>query len=187
MELKYLGNKKFKLKFKKTSFLLRPKDSDDLDFLKKGIVIGGGKFLADDDYLMVAGAGEYERGGNHIKAIEVGGSVVYLVEVGGIKVAYLEGMVEEPNEKELSKVADLEADVMLFSLDDKQGEMLKKLPTWLRKWGVNYVVPMGYKKDDGMLKSFLDLFDVEGKEKEEVLKIGSRIELPEGMEIVVLE
>ncbi|MBU1130398.1 hypothetical protein KKE45_03725 [Patescibacteria group bacterium] len=188
MEIKYLKNKLFRLRGKKGMVLFRPTGSLDLGGFKKGIVVGGDEFLANEEVLFVGGSGEYERDGIEVLGVECGGGVVvYIVDIDGINVCYFEGIKELLSEKEINKIADLDADVLLFSLADEPSKNSRKVLEWARKWGISYLVPMGYENDDGVLAGFLDAVDMEGKQKEECLKIGSRMELPDGMEVVVLE
>ncbi|MBU1088954.1 hypothetical protein KKA02_03700 [Patescibacteria group bacterium] len=177
----------FVFKSKKGKVLLKPAGLNDVGEFKNGIVVGGDQFLANEENLFICGPGEYERNGNEVVGIKCGDGVVYLISLDGINVCYFEGIKEALAEREINRIADLDVDVLLFSLADGDLKYIKKLLEWARKWGISYLVPMGYENDDGALESFLDLLDVEGKSKEESLKIGSRIELPDGMEVVVLE
>ena len=60
----------------------------------------------------------------------------------------------------------------------------KMLMEWSKKWGANYLIPVGYSEEE--LKKFLDSVDEEGLEPIESLKT-TRDELPDGLEIVVLK
>ncbi|HPD44895.1 MAG TPA: hypothetical protein PK131_01820, partial [Candidatus Woesebacteria bacterium] len=55
-----------------------------------------------------------------------------------------------------------------------------------KKWGVNYLIPVGGKPDSKVLVTFLDEVDEEGLEPIESLKV-DKDNLPDGLEIVLLK
>jgi len=55
-----------------------------------------------------------------------------------------------------------------------------------KKWGANYLIPVGYIEKDNNLVKFLDEVDAEGQEEIDFLKV-EKENLPDGMEVVVLK
>ena len=76
-------------------------------------------------------------------------------------------------------------DVLIVNIDECKikGKMFLDLA---KKWGANYLIPVGYKKDGDSLKKFLDEVDEEGLEAVESLKI-DRDNLPDGLEVIILQ
>ena len=74
----------------------------------------------------------------------------------------------------------------MLAIDIKANVMTPKETIDLaKKWGANYVMPVGY-EDEIDLKKFLDGADAEGQEPLESLKINVD-DLPEGTEVVILK
>ncbi len=188
MEIRFLGNQSIFIKGKKETVLINPDtekmvskyDSRVIAFSKKELDFMG----LSDSKVILRGAGEYEIGGVEVFGLSAGnGDVLYVFTVDGVKVGVLGELKEALNDKRQEKISDM--DVLLVSVkNDKMGK--KDMLSLAKKWGVNYLIPVGYlEKDENYIK-FLDEVDAEGQEEIESLKI-EKDNLPDGLEITVLK
>lgn len=188
MEIKYLGKNSLWLIGKKEKVLIDP-SGEVLEQSKFGGRVVLYTSVAETagfsgERVVVSGPGEYEIGGVEVWGTNGGeGRVVYLVTVDGVKIVVLGSLTEALSEKKIERID--EADVLVVSVENKKGVAAKTALEWAKKWGVNYVVPVGFETGDENIKNFLDEADEEGAEPVEGLKI-DKDDLPEGMEVVLL-
>ena len=184
MEIQYLHDYCLVLKGKKEQVVIDPEEKNGFE----GRVVVSTKnmwtFVQNSpDQLVIAGPGEYEVGGVELTGISAGqGSTVYAITIDGVSVGVMGEPIEDLTEKKIERIDSL--DVLFVPCAKKSLEKLKLYLSWAKKWGVNYVIPVGYESEDE-LKTFLDVVDREDLLPVASLKI-SRDELPEGLEVVVL-
>lgn len=187
MEIKALGYYSALIKGKKEIILINPSE----DFLKKDkssrIVVFTGKSFDEvgliDDKVLIRGAGEYEIGGVEILGVGMGeDKTIYTIVVDGISVVVLGKLDEVLSDKKVEKIEGV--DVLLAPVNIGDKSSFKLIKEWTKKWGVNYLIPMGDDKE--MVTKFLDEADEEGTEPIEVLKVDKE-NLPEGLELKLLK
>ena len=187
MEIKALGYYSALIKGKKEIILINPSE----DFLKKDkssrIVVFTDKSFDGvgliDDKVLIRGAGEYEIGGIEILGLGMGeDKAIYTIVVDGISVVVLGKLDETLSDKKIEKIEGVDVLLAPISIGDKSSFKLVK--EWTKKWGVNYLIPMGENKE--MMSKFLDEADEEGTEPIEVLKVDKE-NLPEGLELKLLK
>jgi len=171
---------------KKESILIDPQESSEIT---ERIVIYSKKrdiVPKIDEKVIIAGPGEYEVGGVEIVGIRSGdeGDLIYLLAVDGVKIGLLPNSENKINDKKIDRIGEL--DVLLVNIDEKNGGSAKFILGIARKLGANYVIPFGYSEGNESIKGFLDESDDEGKEEVDSLKV-EKMELPEGMEVVLLK
>ena len=189
MEIRFLGNQTIYIKGKKESVLVNPTDKD-------GSLKLGGRIIAftskDFDNLglstekvILRGPGEYEIGGVEVQGVNGGnGDVIYVFTIDGVTVGVFGDLKEALSDKKQEKISSL--DVMLISIKKNESISDKLILDWAKKWGANYLIPVGFDEPNEDLIRFLDKADTEGKEGIESLKV-EKDELPDGMEVVVLK
>lgn len=184
MEIKYLGSQTVLIKTKKESVIINPEKGGDK--IESRIVVFSDKKFdymgLDGEKVIVRGPGEYEVGGIEIKGWAVDEKMIYLLESEGVIVGFLGEMDEMLTDKMIERISGI--DVLVASVGGKIGG--KSLQDLAKKWGANYLVPVGYKADDATIKKFLDEVDEEGLESIDSLKI-DRDNLPDGLEITLLK
>lgn len=191
MEIKVIDNKTIFLKGKKENILINP---------KKEVLSGSNKYEArivafteekfDDltlktEGVIIRGPGEYEIGGVEINGYSAGsGHSIYLIGMDGLIVGVLGDLEESLSEKRIEKINGV--DVLLAPVKIKDENSGKTILEWSKKWGVNYLIPIGWMDDEASLNKFLDVADEEGLEKIDTLKV-DKDNLPDGLEIKVLK
>lgn len=188
MEIRALGNYSALIKGKKENILINPSE----DFL--GRDKGNSRillFTADEfdgvglmeNKVLIRGAGEYEIGGVEILGLDVDSkNTIYSISVDGISVLVLGRLAESLSDKKIERLEGIDVLLAPTSLGEKPSSKLIK--DWAKKWGVNYLIPMG--DNEGMLSKFLDDFDDENLEPVEFLKV-EKENLPEGLELKLLK
>lgn len=186
MEIVYLGKNSLWLRGKSESVLVDIEDRDKIKGKSRVVVYTEGSFNGDDlkeefERVNIRGAGEYEVGGVGIVGVSGGEErTIYRVEIDGVAVGILGNFVEPLNEKRMEKLDGI--DILVVNINQN----IKLALSWAKKWGVNYLIPVGYEEKREKLKLFLDLVDREDLEAVPNLKV-DKVNLPEGMEIVVLQ
>jgi hypothetical protein len=188
MEIKYLRGKTFLIKGKKESVLVNPGD-EIANKDRPRIVIKSETKLevdgAEGDRVVVMGAGEYEIGGIEINGFSAGpGVTFYSVTVDGVTVGIVGQLKEALNDKRTDKISGV--DVLVADINKSNMIGAKAILNLAKKWGANYVVPVGYGQDGEQLKKFMDESDAEGQEPLELLKV-DKDNLPEGTEVIILK
>jgi L-ascorbate metabolism protein UlaG (beta-lactamase superfamily) len=186
MEIKYQGAQTIMLKSKKENILIDPqKGVTQID--SRVIIFTERKFNylgLDNEKVIIDGPGEYEVGGVEVRGLKVAdGKMMYVIEADGVIVGVLGEIGEMLDEKQIEKIAGI--DVLLVSIDECKIKS-KVFADLAKKWGANYLIPVGYKKDGESLKKFLDEVDEEGLEAIDSLKI-DRDNLPDGLEVIILK
>jgi len=188
MEIRALDSYSALIKGKKESILINPSE----DFLQKDksnsrVLL----FTADEfdgvgligDKVLIRGAGEYEVGGVEIVGSDVDlTNTIYTISMEGISILVLGRLVEPLSDKKIERLEGI--DVLLAPISFGEKPSFKLIKDWSKKWGVNYLIPMGESKE--MLNKFLDEADEEGLEPMESLKI-EKENLPEGLELKLLK
>lgn len=134
------------------------------------------------DGVVIRGPGEYEVGGVEINGVDANGDgVVYLVNLDGVLLGVMDGLTEAVDEKLEEKISGV--DVLLVLARSGQKADCKSVLAVAKKWGVNYLVPVGFGSDS--LEALLDAVDSEGLQAVNSLKVEKET-LPDGMEVVLL-
>lgn len=188
MEIRFLGNQSIYVKGKKESVIVNPETDKVFTKYDSRIVAFNKKELdfmtLSNEKVILRGAGEYEVGGIEIQAISAGnGDVVYVFTVEGVRVGVVGKLNEALSDKKQDKITDL--DVLLISVDNDKISC-KNMVALAKKWGANYLIPVGYTEKDANFVKFLDEVDSEGQEEVESIKM-EKENLPDGMEVVVLK
>lgn len=186
MEIKLLGKYSALIKGKKEIVLVNPSD----DFLKKDkssrVVVFNDNDVDNgwllDNKVLIKGAGEYEIGGVEVWGSDIEGEkTIYTIKIDGVSVLVL-GNIEHPlSEKKIEKIEGVDVLLAPTVIDNKSSFKLVK--EWCKKWGVNYLVPMGETVES--VNVFLDDADEEGLEPLESLKV-EKENLPDGLEVKLL-
>ena len=189
MEIRFLGNQTIYIKGKKESVLINPTDKEGSSKLSGRIVAFTSKSFDNmglsTEKVILRGPGEYEIGGVEVQGINGGnGDTIYVFNVDGVAVGIFGELTESLSDKRQDKIASL--DVMMISIKKNEKLSDKTVLDWAKKWGANYLIPVGFDEPNEDLTRFLDKADQEGKEAVESLKI-EKDELPDGMEVVVLK
>lgn len=144
---------------------------EELDFL--GLTFGG---------VVIRGPGEYEVGGVEISGVDSNGNgLVYSIGLDDVVMVVVDGVGGPLDKKLVEKVRGV--DVMLVLVRDGEKIDGKVLLAVAKKWGVNYLVPIGFESDD--LEVLLDAVDREDLQTVASLKV-EKDSLPDGMEVVLL-
>lgn len=191
MEIKVLEKNSVYLKGKKENILINPSEKrrEDSKYPSRVFLFTSEKYDGmgfGGDRILIRAPGEYEVGGVEINGYPAGGeNTFFVINIDGIKVVFLGDLEETLSDKRIEKVDS--ADVLLAPVlikDDSNGKLILD---WAKKWGVNYLVPMGYSDEDKAdLDKFLDQVDQEGLEAVESLKVDKN-DLPDGLELRVLK
>ena len=186
MEIKFLDKYSALIKGKKESVLINP-GSDLLEKDKSSrIVIFTDNSINISNFLgekiVVAGAGEYEIGGVEIWGSDVeGNNTIYDIKVDGVSVMVLGKLQEVLSDKKIEKIEGIDVLIAPVTIGDKISFKLVK--DWAKKWGANYLIPVG---DEENLKKFLDDADEEGLESVDSLRV-EKENLPDGLELKLLK
>jgi L-ascorbate metabolism protein UlaG (beta-lactamase superfamily) len=185
MEIKRLGKKSLLIKGKKESLLVNP-ENETKQVARIHLFSETKNIMTETDKaVVIAGPGEYEVGGIEITGIRTEDTgLFYIIDVDGVRIGLVSQLVEQLNDKKMERVG--EVDVLLLDIGEENGKKTKIILEMAKKLGANYVIPYGYSEGSASLKSFLDETDNEGKEPVEALKV-EKLELPEGMEVVLLK
>ena len=186
MEIKLLDKYSALIKGKKESILINP-NSDLLEKDKNSRVIiftdnslNISNFIGEK--IVVAGAGEYEIGGVEIWGSDVGeNNTVYNIKVDGVSIMVLGELKEVLSDKKIERIEGIDVLLAPVMIGDKVS--FKTIKDWSKKWGVNYLIPVG---DEENLKKFLDEADEEGLEAIDFLKV-EKENLPDGLELKLLK
>lgn len=191
MEIKVLEKNSVYLKGKKESILINPNEKrrDDSKYPSRVFLFTAEKYDGmgfDGDKILIRAPGEYEVGGVEINGYSAGeDNTLYIVHIDGVKVVFLGDLKEALSDKRIEKIDS--ADVLLAPVLIKDSSSAKLVLDWAKKWGVNYLIPMGYDDEDRLnLDKFLDQADQEGLEPVDSLKV-DKDDLPDGMELKVLK
>ena len=186
MEIKLLDKYSALIKGKKESILINP-SSDLLEKDKNSRVIiftdnslNISNFIGEK--IVVAGAGEYEIGGVEIWGSDVGeNNTVYNVKVDGVSIMILGELKEVLSDKKIERIEGIDVLLAPVMIGDKVS--FKTIKDWSKKWGANYLIPVGEEEN---LKKFLDEADEEGLEAIDSLKVDKE-NLPDGLELKLLK
>jgi len=186
MEIRRIDNTKaFLIKGKKESLIIDPTNEQVIGQNKSRIVLFTTKKqlpVAVAERVTIAAGGEYEIGGVEILGINAGErGVVYTVSIDNLTIGVLGELDEVLTDKRVERVGAV--DVLLVDLVGKAEAKL--VMGWAKKWGANYLLPMG-RIDEPEVVKFLDVADQEGITPVDVLKV-ERDELPEGLEMAILK
>lgn len=186
MEIKLLDKYSALIKGKKESILVNPSD----DFLEKDknsrVLVFTENDLKPSNFLgekiVIAGAGEYEIGGVEIWGSDIeGNKTIYDIKIDGVSIMILGELEEVLSDKKIEKIQSV--DVLMAPVDIGGKTSFKLVKEWSKKWGVNYLIPIG--GGEG-LKKFLDEADEEGLEAIDSLKVEVE-NLPDGLELKLLK
>jgi hypothetical protein len=188
MEIKALGFYSALIKGKKENILINP----SIEFLRENKNSGRIILFTNNDYdgigliddkVLIKGAGEYEVGGVEVLGLDVDSDrTIYSINMEGISILVLGQLNESLSDKKIDRLNGIDVLLAPTSIGDKLS--FKSIKEWSKKWGVNYLIPMGDNKE--MLTKFLDEADEEGLEPIEVLKV-EKENLPEGLELKLLK
>lgn len=190
MEIKVLENQSIFLKGKKENILINPSENrrDDSKYPSRIFLFTAEKYDGmgfNSEKILIRAPGEYEVGGVEINGYPVGDNTIYIIHMDGIKIVFLGDLDETLNDKRIEKIDS--ADVLFAPVLIKDSSSGKLVLDWAKKWGVNYLIPMGYSDEDkSSLDKFLDQADQEGLEAVESLKV-DKDDLPDGMDLKVLK
>lgn len=185
MDIKYLGSQTILLRGKKESVLINPQKGDGktnsriIMFTDKTE-----KSEIDKEKVFIKGPGEYEIGGVEIKAWGIDEkNLIYLVEVDGVIIGIIGKSDQLLTDKMIEKISGIDVLIAGISETKLTGKILQDLA---KKWGANYLIPIGFKTGDEVLTKFLDDVDEEGLEAIDSLRV-DRDNLPDGLEISLLK
>jgi L-ascorbate metabolism protein UlaG (beta-lactamase superfamily) len=191
MEIRRIGKHALWIKGKKENIFVNPTE-DNLKLKKyqptRIIIVTGSEhdnFGLGNDEVILRGPGEYEVGGVEMLGVNGAEDYFYVINIDGVKVGLMGDMKDVLSDKKIEKINALDVLVIPIKSNDKVGTKIKM--EWAKKWGANYVIPVGYEDSDEEFKTFLDDVDREDAEKAESLKVEKVEELPEGMEVVILK
>ena len=191
MEIKILENNSAYLKGKKENVLINPNKEmrEDSKYSSRILLFTAEKYDGmgfTGDKILIRAPGEYEVGGVEINGYNSGNdNTLYVLNIDGIKIVFLGDLDEVLSDKRIEKIDS--ADVLMAPVLIKDSSSAKLVLDWAKKWGVNYLIPMGYDdKDKTNLNTFLDKADQEGLEAIESLKV-DKDDLPDGLELKVLK
>jgi len=191
MEIKVLDNQSVYLKGKKENILINPskKERENVKYPSRIFLFTAEKYDGmgfGGDKILIRAPGEYEVGGVEINGYSAGGeNTFFVIHIDGIKVIFLGDLDDVLSDKRIEKIDS--ADVLLAPVLIKDSSSGKLVLDWAKKWGVNFLIPMGYDDENKTnLDKFLDQADQEGLEAVEFLKIDKN-DLPDGLELKVLK
>jgi hypothetical protein len=191
MEIKILEKQSVYLKGKKENILINPSKEvrEDSKYPSRIFLFTADKYDGmgfTGDKILIRAPGEYEVGGVEINGYNLGNdSTLYVLHIDGIKLVFLGDLEEALSDKRIEKIDS--ADVLMAPVLVKDSASGKLVLDWAKKWGVNYLIPMGYSDDNkDNLDKFLDQADQEGLEAIESLKV-DKDDLPDGLEVKVLK
>ena len=188
MEIRCIDGQTILLKGKKEGVLINPsKEVIDTNKVQSRVIVFTSKRhdslgLTEGERVILRGPGEYEVGGVEVLGVSAGdGGTVYVINVDGIIIGVLGEITEVLSDKKIERINAV--DVLLAPVGGKEIVGGKILLSWAKKWGVNYLIPVGGEADSEDMKKFLDEVDREDLLPVESLKVDSE-NLPEGLEIV---
>ena len=187
MDIKYLGEQSLLIKGKRESILVNPKKTVAVKNMPRIVIYN--EFQSDEmnfenERVIISGPGEYEVGGVEINGYNSGsGTTIYTVTIDGLVVGILGKLKENLSDKKTEKLEAM--DIMVVDIANGEGIGSKAILQLAKKWGANYVIPVGYDNNSD-LKKFLDEADFEGLDPVDLFK-AERDNLPEGMEVVILK
>lgn len=191
MEIKFLEKQSIYLKGKKENVLINPNEKvrEDSKYQSRIFLFTADKYDGmgfTGDKILIRAPGEYEIGGVEINGYNSGNeNTLYVINIDGIKIVFLGDLDEVLSDKRIEKIDS--ADVLLAPVLIKDSSSAKLILDWAKKWGVNYLIPVGYDENDKTnLDKFLDQADQEGLEAIESLKV-DKDDLPDGLELKVLK
>jgi L-ascorbate metabolism protein UlaG (beta-lactamase superfamily) len=190
MEIKILGNNSVYIKGKKENILINPSENrrDDSKYPSRVFLFTADKYDGmgfDGDKILIRAPGEYEVGGVEINGYSAGSeNTFYVFNIDGVKVVFLSDLEEALSDKRIEKIDS--TDVLLAPVTIKDSSSAKLVLDWAKKWGANYLIPIGYEGNEASLDKFLDQADQEGLEPVEALKV-DKDDLPDGLELKVLK
>jgi len=191
MEIKILENQSVYLKGKKENVLINPAKEvrNDNKYSSRIFLFTAEKYDGmgfEGEKILIRAPGEYEVGGVEINGYNSGNdNTLFVIHIDGIKVVFLGDLEETLSDKRIEKIDS--ADVLLAPVLIKDSASGKLVLDWAKKWGVNYLIPMGYDEENKKdLNKFLDQADQEGLEAIECLKV-DKDDLPDGLELKVLK
>lgn len=190
MEIKLLNDSTIFIKGKKENVLIDPTETEINENKNSSriIIYTSGDFndgsLINNEKIIIKGGGEYEIGGVEIMGVNgEDGNTVYRIVVDGIIMVILGKIFQELTPKRIEKIDS--TDILLVPTKIGDNCSFKLTKEWAKKWGANYLIPVG--GDSDSLKKFLDEADEEGLEKVDSLKLEKQDELPDGLEIKLLK
>lgn len=190
MEIKILENQSVYLKGKKENVLINPAKEvrNDSKYPSRIFLFTSEKYDGmgfDGNKILIRAPGEYEVGGVEINGYNSGNdNTLYILYIDGIKLVFLGDLEETLSDKRIEKIDS--ADVLISPVLIKDSTSGKLVLDWAKKWGVNYLIPVGYDQNKDALDKFLDQADQEGLEAIESLKV-DKDDLPDGLELKVLK
>jgi hypothetical protein len=190
MEIKILKNQSVYLKGKKENVLINSSEEirNDNKYPSRIFLFTAEKYDGmgfNGDKILIRAPGEYEVGGVEINGYNSGNeNTLYIIHIDGIKLVFLGDLEEALSDKRIEKIDS--ADVLMAPVLIKESASGKLVLDWAKKWGVNYLIPMGYDENKASLDKFLDQADQEGLEAIECLKV-DKDDLPDGLELKVLK
>ena len=191
MEIKILENQSAYLKGKKENVLINPSKEmrGDSKYSSRIFLFTSEKYDGmgfEGDKILIRAPGEYEVGGVEINGYNSGNdNTLYIIHIDGVKIVFLGDLDEALSDKRIEKIDS--TDVLMAPVLIKDSASAKLVLDWAKKWGVNYLIPMGYSDENkNYLDKFLDQADQEGLEAIECLKV-DKDDLPDGLELKVLK
>jgi hypothetical protein len=189
MEIKLVDQKTVLIKGKKESVLINPSE-EILSKQNSRIIVYShleNKTVKPvSDKIAVAGPGEYEIGGVEINGFSDGsGGTFYSIKVDGFVIGLVDKLGEELSDKKIEKIDGI--DVFIFDVSNESSVGSKSMVQLAKKWGANYLLPVGATGEEDYFVKFMDEADCEGKEAIDVLKLVDKENLPDGMEVVILK
>jgi len=187
MEIKYIKERTVLIKGKKENVLIDPGKSIPDKSRPRVVIFTIPELVSRGsavNEVLIAGPGEYEVGGVEINGYSAGNGVTfYTMVVDGVNIGVVGKLEEFLSDKKIDKVTGI--DVLLVDVNNEKNVGTKKILELAKKWGANYVVPVGESEDESM-KKFVDEADAEGGELSESLKV-DKDNLPDGTEVVLLK
>jgi L-ascorbate metabolism protein UlaG (beta-lactamase superfamily) len=190
MEIKILENNTIYLKGKKECVLINPSKElrEDSKYPSRIFLFTAEKYDGmgfTGEKILIRAPGEYEVGGVEINGYNSGNdNTLYVIHIDGIKLVFLGDLEEALTDKRIEKIDS--TDVLIAPVLINNSSSGKLVLDWAKKWGVNYLIPVGYGDDKSSLDKFLDQADQEGLEAIESLKV-DKDDLPDGLELKVLK
>ena len=187
MEIRYLGEKVIAIKGKKETVLINRDFSKAKINSRISIYTNNTEIRPNflNEGIIINGPGEYEVGGVDVHGLTDGsGGTLYVLGIDGLEVMILDSISKELSEKKIEKIDGI--DVLVVSIENLNGINGKNYLDWAKKLGANYLIPIGFEKDDERIKKFLDDVDEEGSEYLDVLKT-DKDNLPDGLEVKLIK
>jgi L-ascorbate metabolism protein UlaG (beta-lactamase superfamily) len=212
MEITYIGHSCFKVKGKEITLVIDPYDPKigyKLPKLECDVLLSThnhadhNNFAGVSNYkLLIDTPGEYEISGVFVYGIPVfhdekqgserGENIIYMIEIDGVTLLHLGDLGHDLSKETLEKLSDI--DVLMIPVGGKFTIDAETASEVISEIEPGYVLPMHYKTADltsvvGLdgLDKFLDEMGVENNvKKDDKLKIGSKSDVPEDTQVVIL-